>query len=89
MDRQTKERTKLTATLLNGLALAVLVATIITPAVQWLGSAGVFATSVLGGLVAVALHIFARRLLAWRSGRPKTRAAPHSSAEHHPRPFRR
>ena len=69
MYRQTpEESSKLTAAFLNGLALAVLVATVITPAVQWLGSTGLFATSILGGLVALALHIIARTLVASRSG---------------------
>ena len=89
MDRQTgEERSKLTAALLNGLALAVLVTSVITPAIRWLGSAGELATCVLGGVAALGLHLLARRLLGSRSTCLK-RAAPQSSGEHHHRPPRR
>jgi len=67
MDQQT-EMAKLSATLLNGLAVAILAATVIVPAAQWLGSIGVLVAASIGVLMVVALHLGARRLLATHAG---------------------
>ena len=69
-----KEKAKLSATLLNGLALATLIATVVAPAVQWVGGRAPLLSSGLGLVVAVSFHLGARALLSWKgSPRPRVR----------------